>query len=503
MFKPLLISLALCSCATVKPSGVHEDFAARPATVTTDFDKLFTGMTLRLDFEHTKEHPDPAFAATLGVGQQRPDGDSIRNWKLRAEREWPGSRTQLIDPSNFGKYFVEVRDHKTRTLLFSRGFCSIYGEWETTAEAKTASNSYAECVRFPEPRKPFDLDILKRSEDGGFQSIAAGYFDATANVDRRPIETRGEIVTLFENGDAAHHVDLLIAGDGYSKEQRDKFVGDAKRLVEVLFDTEPYRRRKSDFNVRVLFLPTPMNTSGIGNPRAGISRDTNFGLSYNAFGSDRYVLAMHDTELREICAQSPYDAVILVFNERKYGGGGIYNLWATVAADTEPAPYVFVHEFGHSFAGLADEYYSSQVAYEDFIKPGCEPWEPNVTALLDPAKLKWKDLVAAGTPLPTPWGQKEFDEIDLAYQKRRAEMLEAKASEAEVEALFREVKSTTGPLLAKEKFAGKVGAFEGASYQAKGLYRPEPDCIMFTRNPTRFCKVCERAIDRTIDTFVR
>src|SRR6185503_7856220 len=123
-----------------------------------------------------------------------------------------------------------------------------------------------------------------------------------------------------------------------------------------------------------------------------------------------------------------YDALILLFNSQKYGGGGIFNLWATCAADTEPAPYVFVHEFGHSFAGLADEYYSSQVAYEDFIKPGCEPWEPNVTALLDPAKLTWKDLVAPGTPLPTPWGQKEFDEIDLAYQKRRAEMLEAKAS---------------------------------------------------------------------------
>ncbi|MEO6710948.1 MAG: M64 family metallopeptidase [Planctomycetota bacterium] len=470
-----------------------------------DFDEVFTGKTLAIHYEHTatstRNFGDP-------FGDPKPMGggpnDQIQALQLRTELDWPGSRTQLIDPSDFGKYRVEIRDLASMRLLYTRGFCSIYGEWETTPESKELAQSFKECLRVPEPRHDFRFTLQRRADDGVFQEIFTQEINFEKEVVvRTPLKAGAEIVTLFENGGAAHHVDLLIAGDGYSKEQRDKFVGDAKRLVGVLFDTEPYRRRKSDFNVRALFLPTPSNTSGIGNPRAGISRDTNFGLSYNAFGSDRYVLAMHDTELREICAQSPYDALILVFNERKYGGGGIYNLWATVAADTEPAAYVFVHEFGHSFAGLTDEYYSSQVAYEDFIKPGCEPWEPNVTALLDPAKLKWKDLVAAGTPLPTPWGQKEFDEIDLAYQKRRAEMLEAKASEAEMEALFREVKSTTGPLLAKEKFAGKVGAFEGASYQAKGLYRPEPDCIMFTRNPTRFCKVCERAIDRTIDSFVR
>ena len=318
-------------------------------------------------------------------------------------------------------------------------------------------------------------------------------------VDRALPAARGEIVPLFENGEAAKHVDLLIVADGYTQTQRDKFVADTRRLVEVMFQTEPYHRRKSDFNVRALFLPS--TESGISNPRKGSWHESALGLSFNAFDSDRYVLTLRDFALREACAQVPYDALILLFNERKYGGGGIYNLWASVAADTEPAPYVFVHEFGHSFAGLADEYYTSQVAYEDFVKPGVEPWEPNVTALLDPAKLKWKDLVSAETPLPTPWGQAHFDEVDLAYQKKRAQLLEQHASEEQMENLFREVKGTTGPLLAKETFANKVGAFEGASYQAKGLFRPAADCIMFTRNPTHFCKVCERAIDRTIDSF--
>jgi hypothetical protein len=251
----------------------------------------------------------------------------------------------------------------------------------------------------------------------------------------------------------------------------------------------------------VLHVPAP--SSGISNPRKGEWKTSQLGLAFNAFDSDRYVLTYSDRVLREAAANVPYDALILLANERKYGGGGIYNLWATCASDTEPAPYVFVHEFGHSFAGLADEYYSSQVAYEDFVKPGVEPWEPNVTALLDPAKLKWRDLVAAGTPLPTPWEQTRFDEVDLAYQKKRKAAIDAKATEETNEALMREIKTLTQPLIATEKFVGKVGAFEGAAYQAKGLYRPEVDCIMFTRNPTSFCKVCERALEQTIARYTR
>ncbi len=493
---------------------------AAPSSSPADFDKVFTGKTLRIGYVHTNARagsgPHGGTLAPLPPAAAYENSEElITNPMLQVELEWAGSRANLIDSSGLGKYRIELSDLATKRLIFSSSFCSIYGEWETTPESKFI-DTFAESLRVPEPRQNFRWTIQKRGGDETFRELSSMDIDFSDDswtrresmtrhspVDRTSPNGGAEVVTIFDNGDLAHHVDLLIAADGYKKEQGDKFVADAKRLVDALFQTEPYRRRKSDFNVRALFRPTPFDEAGIGNPRAGIGHDTNFGMSYNAFGSDRYVLAMNDDRLRDICAQSPYDALILLFNERKYGGGGIYNLWATVAADTEPAAYIFVHEFGHSFAGLADEYYTSQVAYEDLIKPGIEPWEPNVTALLDPTKLKWKDLVAKQTPLPTPWGQKHFDEVDLAYQKRRAEMIDAKASEAEMEALFREVKGQTGPLLANEKFAGKVGAFEGASYQAKGLYRPEVDCIMFTRNPTQFCRVCERAIERTIDSYVR
>lgn len=468
----LLLTLALCGCSTL----------ARP-----DFDQAFTGKCMQVGYNHANRKGG---SGEIGFEHVVISGD------------WPGSRTQLIDPNDFGKYRVEMRDLASQRLLYSRGFASIFGEWETTAEAKEVLKAFEETVRLPEPRLPFRLAIQKRADDGSFQDLATRDVDLAVDRPwRRDPEQLGETVPIFVHGDNATHVDLLIVSDGYTREQRDKFVADTRRLVEVMFTTEPFQRRKSDFNVRALFVPS--KEAGIANPRKEVARKSALGLSYNAFGSDRYVLTMDDFALRQTCAQAPYDTLILLFNERKYGGGGIYNLWATVAADTEPAAYVFVHEFGHSFAGLADEYYSSQVAYEEFIKPGVEPWEPNVTALLDPANLKWKDLVAKDTPLPTPWGQQHFDEIDLAYQARRAQMLEAKASEEAMEGLFREVKGSTAPLLARERYANAVGAFEGASYQAKGLFRPEVDCIMFTRNPTRFCAVCERAIERVIDSYAR
>jgi hypothetical protein len=315
-------------------------------------------------------------------------------------------------------------------------------------------------------------------------------------VDRSPLQSAGEVLELRVSGRPETQVDLLIVAEGYTRSERAKFEADARRLSGVLLETEPFKRHAARFSVRGLHVPSP--EGGIDDPRKDAWRDTPFDLSFNAFDSDRYVLTFSDRKLREATARVPYDAIILLANTRKYGGGGIYNLWATVAADTEPAPYVFVHEFGHSFAGLADEYYSSQVAYEQFTPAGVEPWEPNATALLDPARLKWRDLVEPGTPVPTPWDQDAYDALDLAYQARRAEALAARAGEQVDEALMRDIKSRTAAQLATEPQRGRVGAFQGSMYEAKALYRPEVDCIMFSRNPTNFCRVCERALELAI-----
>ncbi|HEX8091999.1 MAG TPA: M64 family metallopeptidase, partial [Blastocatellia bacterium] len=267
----------------------------------------------------------------------------------------------------------------------------------------------------------------------------------------------------------------------------------------ILFSTPPYKERRKDFNVWALCPESA--ESGISRPSTGIHRHTAIGSTYDAFGSERYILTFDNRAFRQVAQFAPYEFVEILTNTRTYGGGGIFGLYSTVAADSEQSPYVFVHEFGHHFAGLADEYYTSPVAY---LAPAArtEPWEPNATALLDPKNLKWKDLVETGTPVPTPWQKEVYEEYSRDYAKRRASIRAENRPEAEMEALFRESREFEVKLFAAEKYAGKVGAFEGANYEAKGYYRPEVECIMFNRSRT-FCAVCRRAIERVISLYAR
>ncbi|MCB1035061.1 MAG: peptidase M64 [Acidobacteria bacterium] len=455
------------------------------AAVPQDFDALFTGATMRFDYFHS------------GTAAE----EHVSLDAFRQEGPWPGSRVRLLDDTNLGKYLVQLVDLQSQQVLYSRGFASIYGEWETTGEARRGVwRTFHESQRFPEPRQRTQVVLKRRSADGSFREIHSEIFDPSSRfVDRSPVLAQGHVGTVFENGPPARKVDLLVLGDGYTAAEQEKLESDVRRLMAILFDTQPFARHRQEFNVR--WIGVPSQESGVTDPRAGAWRRTPLELSYNAFNSERYVLTFANRRLREIAAQAPYDALILLANNRKYGGGGIFNLWTTAAADSGQSAYLVVHEFGHSFSGLADEYYTSQVSYEDFVPAGVEPWEPNVTALLDPSALKWKDRVAAGTPVPTPWGQERFDEVSLAYQKEREELRAAGASEERMEELFDQVRDATRPLLEGEPFYGKVGAFEGASYEAKGLFRSSVDCIMFTRNPKDFCPVCSDAVERVIRLY--
>ena len=298
-------------------------------------------------------------------------------------------------------------------------------------------------------------------------------------------------------GDPATKVDLLLLGDGYTRAEGKKFEADARRLVAVLFATSPFKEHRADFNVWGL-CPAAAE-SGISRPSTGVYRDS---LStYDAFGSERYILSFDNHALRRLAQFAPYEFVEILANNRTYGGGGIFNLYSTVAVDNAFANYVFVHEFGHHFAGLADEYYTSSVTYAPATER-IEPWEPNATALLDPAKLKWKDLVSPDTPIPTPWDKEEFEKYSSEIQKRRAEIRKQKLPESVMEALFREELQHEQAMFARNKYFGRVGAFEGSIYEAKGYYRPEVDCIMFTRT-NHFCAVCRRAIERIVSLYSR
>lgn len=452
----------------------------------TEFESRFTGQTLRLDYFHTGK-----------AGEEYLSLDGVRK-----EGPWAGSQTQLIDGTNLGTYRFEVWDSEGGTLIYSRGFDSIYREWETTSEAANGIwRTFHESQRFPEPHEPVHL-VIRKLDNGELEQIYSVNIDPESRlIDRAPVTEQGDVWSVFQNGEPSEKLDLLVMGDGYTGEESAKFKSDVTRLVNRLFGIDPFRSRKGDFNVWAITVDS--ENSGISDPRRDIWRKTALGLSFNAFDLDRYVLTYRNRELRERAAQSPYDTLIILFNGRKYGGGGIFNLWATCSSDSSEAAYVFVHELGHSMAGLADEYYTSQVAYEEFVRPGVEPWEPNITALLDPAKLKWKEMVTEGTPIPTPWKKEAYEGLSNEYQTKRAELLSQADPEDRLEQLYEDSAKTFSEVFASEEYQGKIGAFEGAGYQAKGLYRPALNCLMFSRNPHLFCRVCERAIERVIDLYSR
>jgi hypothetical protein len=412
--------------------------------------------------------------------------------------EWPGNSAKAIDRTNLGKYFFEIQDRGSGRVLYSRGFASVYGEWETTDEAQKVNRTFHESLRFPEPAGPVRIVIRKRDARNQFQDAWTADVDPKDMfVDPSTPSSPGPLITIERNGDPADKVDFLLIGDGYTAAERGKFERDARRMMDILFATSPFKERRRDFNVWGL-VPASADT-GISRPSNNVHRTSPIGTTYDAFGSERYILTFNNRAFRDIAAFAPYEFVEILTNTRTYGGGGIFGQYGTVAVDSAQAPYVFVHEFAHHFAALADEYYTSPVAYAPATSR-VEPWEPNVTALSDPKTLKWRDLVQPDTPLPTPWLKDEFETASRAYQERRAKIRAANRPESEMEALFAEVRAFEVKLFAGEKYAGKVGAFEGANYEATGYYRPEVDCIMFTRSPA-FCAVCKRAIETIISLY--
>ena len=438
--------------------------------------------TLRVDYFHTGNTKQELFSLDEAVIEPAP---------------WPGT-TAADDGLGYGTYAFDVRDAR-RTLLYSRGFSSIYEEWVTTEEAGRVTRTFHESARFPMPAGPVTLTIRKRESGNKWRDVwtmpidPADMFVNTATPEPSP----GPVIELLKSGDSATKVDVLLLGDGYTAAERGKFEADAKRLVNVLFATSPFKERRGDFNVWGL-VPASRD-SGVSRPSLGIHRANPVSSTYDAFGSERYVLAFDNKAFRRLASYAPYDAVEIVVNDRTYGGGGIYGLYSTVAADNAFAPYVFVHEFAHHFGALADEYYTSPVAYLPSATRE-EPWVPNVTALLDPQSLKWRDLVKPGTPLPSRWEKETYEKLSRESQARRAEIRKQRRPESEMEALFEEERKRDEAMFAK--YRGSVGAYEGAMYEAKGYYRPEANCIMFTRTDF-FCEVCQRALNRVIDTYTR
>ena len=447
------------------------------------FDRYFSDKTMRLDYNHSGTSKEEHFAID----------------RIVSDGPWPGSRFVLIDKPELGLYFFRVIDKDSKILLFSRGFASVFGEWQSVPEADKTWGSFNESIRFPWPEKPVTVFLGKRNPSTNkFKTIWTTDIDpASREVNPASLVHNNVVDVIQENGPPAVKVDIVILGDGYTKAEMGKFRNDAKRLSAVLMAQEPFKSKAKDINIRAI--ETPSEVSGVCKPHQGVFKRSALSVQYGIFDSERYALTFDNKTVRDVASQVPYDFMVILVNERTYGGGGIYNLYSTVSADNKFADYILVHELGHHIAGLADEYYTSAVSYEaQDIK--LEPWETNITAMPDKDKLKWKDLVEKGTPLPTPWNKEAFDKFGYEIQKQRDSLRKARVPEEVMETLFMKQYRQETEYFSKDKYKDFVGAFEGAGYTPKGLYRPQLDCIMFTRH-IGFCRVCQRSIISVMEQY--
>jgi len=448
------------------------------------FENYFSDKTMRLDYFHTGTANEEHFSTD----------------RIVSDGVWSGSKKILSDDLKLGLYFFKVIDKESKTLIYSRGFASIFGEWQTTPDATEKWGVFQESARFPWPLKPVRVLLQKRDTLNNFKTIWTIEIDPhSREVNPADLVHTNKVDIIAENGSPDQKVDIVILGDGYSKGEMEKFRKDAARLSGNLMNAEPFKSHSKDFNIRAI--ETPGESSGVNKPHHGVFKRTPLKVHYSSFDSERYALSYDNPTIRDVASQVPYDLMVILINERTYGGGGIYNLYTTVAADNKYSEYIMIHEMGHHTAALADEYYTSAVSYE-VPEVKIEPWETNLTALLDKDNLKWKDLVEEGTPIPTPWNKEEFDKFGYSIQKQRDSLRAAQVPEEIMENLFSHQMDQENNFFGKEKYKDNVGAFEGAGYLAKGLYRPQVDCIMYTRH-MKFCKVCRKSIENVINQYIK
>ena len=488
-------ALARASRVASRPS-IPSSRAAPPAPAAA-FDADFLDRTLRVDYFHT--------------------GDREREWialdRLRVEGVWAGSTVQLSDAPDLGAYRVDVVDVRDGRRLLRRGYDSILHEYRASAPAARGElRTFHETVRLPLPRRRVRLAILARRA-AAFDTVFATTIDpADVMVIRgEGADPRVRVVPVHIAGDVHVCADVVFVGEGYRESDWPKFRDDLRRFVDALFSVEPLASLRDRFNVRGVFVPSA--DAGIDEPTHGVFRRSALGCTFDALGSERYVLTEDNRALRDVAGHAPYDAICIMVNHHRYGGGGIYNLYCTFTTDNPWSRYLLVHEFGHAFFGLADEYYTSSTAYEDFYPEGVEPAEPNITALVGADRPKWARVVTPGTPIPTPWNREAFEAVADRWRAVRRRLNERVAAlrragasadsvrraEADYARADSAYSARMHAILASDPHAGQVGAFEGAGYAAHGLYRSEVDCIMFSKRCDRFCAACRLGIADVLD----
>lgn len=467
-----------------------------------NFDEYFVDKTLRIDYYHTGDAKTEFFAL-----------DKVYN-----QGTWAGNPNKCIQPFELGTYLAKVIDTVSNRVIFTKDYNSIFAEYQTIGPALNGTKrTFHESVLIPCPKHPVRLVIEKRGKNNALARVFTTIIDPSDYhiVTEVAKHSNDEVITVVNNGSPHNHVDLVILGEGYTVAEREKFIKDLKYYTDVFLNFEPYKSRAKLFNIHGVF--TPSEESGTDEPRQGIYRNTRFNSSFNFFDTDRYCLIDDNKSLRDVAACVPYDAMLIMINKERYGGGGIYN-WQTVfAIGSASRNYVFLHEFGHAFAGLADEYYTSSVAYEDIFAPGVEPLEPNITELLDTANVKWKKFLSPGIKVPTEWGKAKFDSLNVALDlakedmgKKLGKLIEFGASKTTIDSTrevlqagVMKVSNQVDNFLFNHPLKGKVGVFEGGNYLPKGYYRSSVNSMMHKFDPsdTSYGVVNDQAIISAINYY--
>lgn len=401
------------------------------------FDKFFLDKSLRLDYSHSGNNKNEYFFFEEFI----------------EEPHWGGSKVNLVDTFEYGNYYVKVFNKSNDSLLYSRGYSSLFREWQTTDEAKEISRSMSESVVIPFPKQPVDIVIYSRDYKGNFKEVcrvSANPDDYFIKKDRRLIYPT---FTAHKSGDPEKKVDIVILPDGYSKDEMGLFIDDCRKFTAELFNYSPYSDNTDKFNI--IGVLAPSLESGNDIPADDVWKKTLMSTSFYTFDSERYCMTYDNKSVRDLAANAPYDQIYILVNNEKYGGGAIYNYYNVSVNSNDQAGKIFIHELGHGFAGLGDEYYTSSTSYNEFYKEDVEPWEPNLTTLVD-FDSKWKSMLKKRTPIPTP---------------------------------------------DTEKYQNKLGVFEGGGYVAKGVYRPMHDCLMNSFMGEEFCPVCNKAIQDMINFY--
>ena len=409
-------------------------------TAQTPFERYFLDKTLRFDYYHCGDSRNQEYFFD----------------ELKEEPYWAGSKVSLLDDTGYGVQLFKIFDKASGKEIYSRSYCTLFNEWQTTPEAQTVRKAMPESVVFPYPKNEVRIEIYARNRKGVFEKKFEQDIDPNSYFVKK-FTPRYETFEVAYNGNPSTRVDIVLVPEGYTQNEKEKFAAACRVFAEEFFSYSPFKENAARFNIRAVWAPSM--ESGVTIPGEHVWRNTAAQARYYTFDSERYQMIEDFQGLRDIAAHVPYDHIYVLSNTQKYGGGGIYNFYGISAAHhPNRTGKIYVHEFGHVLLGLGDEYIGN-VSYNDMYPTDVEPWEANLTTLPDFGRKEWKKSLDTKTPVPTP---------------------------------------------VNEKTPQKLGVYEGGGYVNKGVYRPWPNCLMNNLHTIDiFCPVCSQAIRKQIDFLCR